>query len=213
MKIKGSWCFDLNDNRENNILLLKEILSILFEDEILIPEFIVNEKSADIKLRSNNFEGIFEELIAASDYISERIYGRTIIYNNLNKMEYNRIIEIEYRLYDGLLFSMSTYSDIWLPMVSDTESHTFNWNLENYNCNYFRLNAILQKIDRIVNWSYTTKFEKDNMPYGLLQAGYHLFLSPEVITREFHKNPNPDFDLTKYLEEINSTISLIDSGI
>jgi hypothetical protein len=213
MKIKGSWSFDLNDNKENSILLLKEILSILFKDEILMPEFIINEKSPDTKLRSNNFEDIFEELTTASDYISERIYGRTIIYNNQKRIEYNKIIEIEYRLSDGLHFNISTYSDIWLPMVFDTENHSFNWNLENYNCNYFRLNAILQKIDSIANWSYTAKFEKNDHPYGALQSGYHLFLSEEVIINEFHENPNPDFDLTKYLEEINSNISLKNSGI
>ncbi len=212
LKRRAWWHFDSNkygydydDNPYPEILSdLKTILNICIESRLLLPKWI-----DDTPLVYNDVDELIE-LIKASGRINEApefdIKGDTIIYLEENEKVFSNILSIKcYRTFQQS-FAVEILSDIFLPMVFDEQTYDFNWNLECYALNYYRVPQVLEKIARVLNWENESLLVKENNERASVQIGYNFFLNPETITQQFKGKPNANFNLNKYLEEMNGSV-------
>jgi hypothetical protein len=211
-KIRGSWIFSNSDitncnNYKNHILCegnketLQNILAIMSDSEIFKPKGV--QLLGNTIFESNSIIEILDFVFSDENHFGiVGLYGDTTIYTSKYKKEYKNIFEIqEFRLLERN-FQINTRSDLMLPMVFNEEKYDFNWNLEQYYLNYERLPRLLKEIQAVLKWDDDSSNEIDYTERGCIQIGYDLFLSEEVITREYERNPNPDFDLEAYLKKM-----------
>jgi hypothetical protein len=205
-KLRGSWYFDSNkykfdDNMEPYPEImsdLKKVLFILIESKMLLPGSLEGKSVGNIE----ELVTLIETGNYLRDYSEFGIQGDTIIYTEKGEEIYSDIFCLEGFRTSAQTFTLQTRSDIWLPMAFDEDSYGWVWNLERYNLNYYRVPSVLKKINDILGWENDFLLERDHNERGSMQAGYDFFLSPEVITREYNRNPNPDFNLKEYLSKI-----------
>ncbi|WP_428223321.1 hypothetical protein [Flavobacterium sp.] len=184
--------------------VLKIILEELVKSKMLIPkringiesdlEYSTVDELVDKIFKSNLLENTFEFDIT----------GDTIIYTNTGEELHSGIFELNsFRTFQQC-FSILTKSDIWLPMAFDEDSNAFVWNIERYNLNYQRLPNVLNKINELLHWEpFPTKIVYNEM--GALQVKSDIFLSEEIITREFNSNPNTNFNLINYISKLSKS--------
>ncbi|OQP42732.1 hypothetical protein A4H97_11235 [Niastella yeongjuensis] len=209
---RGRWYFESNKYGDDidkdtppypEILSdLKKVLSILIESKMLLPRFLEGKEG---KLEYKNVEDLVT-LIETDNFLYKcflfGIRGDTIIYTEEGEETYSNIFSLEgFRTFQQY-FSLSTKSDIWLPMSFDIDSYSFVWNLERHNLNYYRVPAVLKKINDVLGWENESLLVREFNELGSLQIGYDLFLSQQVITREYNENPNPEFNLKEYLSKM-----------
>jgi hypothetical protein len=206
-EVRGSWYFGSNKYGYDYDIApypeilsdLKKLLSVLIESKMLLPRSL---QGKSMELKYNNVEDL-ATLIETDNYLQNctefGIKGDTIIYTEQGEEIHSNIFSLEgFRTFQQD-FSLSTKSDIWLPMAFDEDSDSFVWNLERYKLNYYRLPAVLKKINDILGWENESLMGREFNERGSLQIGYDLFLSPETITEEYNENPNPAFNLNEYL--------------
>jgi hypothetical protein len=209
-KLRGSWHFDSNNYDYDYDISpypeirsdLKILLSILIESKLLIPKSLEGKNE---KLDFNNIEDLIS-LIEKDNYLQTcfefDIRGDTIIYTEKGEEIHSGVFCLQsFRTFQQS-FVLSTKSDIWMPMSFDEDSHSYIWNLERYNLNNYRLSSVLEKINRSLGWHNENLLQKEFNERGSLQIGYNIFLSKEVIVREYKENPNPNFNINEYLEKI-----------
>lgn len=210
-KLRGSWQFDSNKYGYDyeispypEILLdLKVLLTILIEHKLLIPKSIEGYNG---KLNYNTIDDLIE-LIQKDNFLQNcfefGISGDTIIFTEQGEETYSNIFCIEsFRTFQQS-FILSTKSDVWLPMSFDEDGYSFVWNLERYNLNYNRLPFVLKKVADSTDWENDNLLRKELHERGSLQIGYNIFLSQEVLIREFSENPNYNFDVNEYIKKID----------
>lgn len=161
-EVRGSWYFESNKYGDKidkdtppypEILSdLKKVLSILIESKMLLPRFL---QGKDGEMEYKNVEDLVT-LIEADNFLYKcfvfGIKGDTIIYTEQGEEIHSNIFSLEgFRTFQQD-FALSTKSDIWLPMAFDEDSDSFVWNLERYKLNYYRLPAVLKKINDILGW-------------------------------------------------------------
>ncbi|MCS3798888.1 hypothetical protein [Niastella sp. OAS944] len=206
-EIRGSWYFKSNKYGYDYDIApypeilsdLKKVLSVLIESKMLLPRFL---QGKDGELIYKNVEDLVT-LIEADNFLYKcfvfGIKGDTTIYTEQGEEIHSEIFSlVGFRTFQQD-FALSTKSDIWLPMAFDENSDSFVWNLERYKLNYYRLPAVLKKINDILGWENESLMSREFNERGSLQIGYDLFLSPETIISEYNENPNPDFNLNEYL--------------
>lgn len=208
-EFRGNWEFESNKYGDHigkdtppypEILSdLKKVLSVLIESKMLLPRFLEGKKG---ELEYKNVDDLVT-LIDADNFLYKcflfGIKGDTVIYTDEGEEIYSGIFSLDSFQTFKQYFLLSTKSDIWLPMSFDKDSYSFVWNLERYNLNYYRVPAVLKKINDILGWENESLLVREFNELGSLQIGYDLFLSPETITREYNENPNPEFNLNEYL--------------
>lgn len=206
-EVRGSWYFESNKYGYDYDIApypeilsdLKKVLTVLIESKMLLPRFL---QGKDGELEYKNVEDLVT-LIEADNFLVKcfvfGIEGDTVIYTEQGEEIYSDALSLNgFRTFQQY-FSLSTKSDIWLPMAFDEDSDSFVWNLERYKLNYYRLPAVLKKINDILGWENESLMSREFNERGSLQIGYDLFLSPETITSEYNENPNPEFNLNEYL--------------
>ncbi|MFK7061606.1 hypothetical protein V3Q90_15940 [Flavobacterium oreochromis] len=211
-KIRGYWHFDNSKgiyDYENapyaEILnVLKIVLNELVKSKMLIPKKINGIES---DLEYNTVDELIDQIVKSNlleNTFEFDITRDTIIYTNTGEELYSGIFILDsFRTFQQCFF-ISTKSDVWLPMTFDEDSYSFVWNIERYNLNYQRLPNVLNKINELLNWeSFTPEVEYNEL--GALQVKSDLFLSEEVITREFNSNPNPNFNLINYISKLSKS--------
>lgn len=208
-KTRGYWIFknskgiyDYDNAPYAEILdVLKIVLEELVKSQMLIPKEITGlEPNIEFKTVDELIDKIVKSNLLENTYEFD-IKGDTVIYTNSGEEIHSGIFDLDdFRTFQQCFF-ITTKSDIWLPMAFDEDSYSYVWNLERYNLNYQRLPNVLNKINELLNWeNFNTDIDYNER--GSIQIGYDLFLSEEVITREYKDNPNPDFDLEDYLQKM-----------
>ena len=206
-KLRGSWHFDSNKYDYDYDISpypeirsdLKIILTILIESQLLIPKLLDGKNQ---KLEYKNIDDLIS-LIEKDNYLQTcfefDISGDTVIYTEKGEEIHSSIFCLQsFRTFQQS-FVLSTKSDIWMPMSFDENSHSYIWNLERYNLNNHRLSSVLKKINKSLGWENENLLQKEFNERGSLQIGYDIFLSQEVLIREYKENPNPDFNINEYL--------------
>lgn len=206
-KLRGSWHFDSNKYDYDYDISpypeirsdLKIILTILIESQLLIPKLLDGKNQ---KLEYKNIDDLIS-LIEKDNYLQTcfefDISGDTVIYTEKGEEIHSSIFCLQsFRTFQQS-FVLSTKSDIWMPMSFDENSHSYIWNLERYNLNNHRLSSVLEKINKSLGWENENLLQKEFNERGSLQIGYDIFLSQEVLIREYKENPNPDFNINEYL--------------
>ncbi|UUW07068.1 hypothetical protein NLG42_13245 [Flavobacterium plurextorum] len=209
-KLRGSWHFDSNKYDYDYDISpypeirsdLKIILTILIESQLLIPKLLDGKNQ---KLEYKNIDDLIS-LIEKDNYLQTcfefDISGDTVIYTEKGEEIHSSIFCLQsFRTFQQS-FVLSTKSDIWMPMSFDENSHSYIWNLERYNLNNHRLSSVLEKINKSLGWENENLLQKEFNERGSLQIGYDIFLSQEVLIREYKENPNPDFDINEYLAKM-----------
>lgn len=203
-KLRGSWHYSSNkygydyDKLPYKEIIsdLKIILTTLIESKIFLPRLL-----EDKVIEYENIEDLIM-LIKEDNYLSNCLefsfQGDTVIYTEQGEEIHSNIFTLDnFRTFQQS-FTLSTKSDIWLPMSFNEETYSYIWNLEKYNLNYYRIPSILKKIDESLDWENEDLLIKEIHERGSFQNGYDFFLSKEIIRREFNENPNPNFDLEEY---------------
>ncbi|MFH6963627.1 hypothetical protein ACHRVK_14625 [Flavobacterium plurextorum] len=209
-KLRGSWHFDSNKYDYDYDISpypeirsdLKIILTILIESQLLIPKLLDGKNQ---KLEYKNIDDLIS-LIEKDNYLQTcfefDISGDTVIYTEKGEEIHSSIFCLQsFRTFQQS-FVLSTKSDIWMPMSFDENSHSYIWNLERYNLNNHRLSSVLEKINKSLGWENENLLQKEFNERGSLQIGYDIFLSQEVLIREYKENPNPDFNINEYLAKM-----------
>lgn len=209
-KLRGSWHFDSNKYDYDYDISpypeirsdLKIILTILIESQLLIPKLLDGKNQ---KLEYKNIDDLIS-LIEKDNYLQTcfefDISGDTVIYTEKGEEIHSSIFCLQsFRTFQQS-FVLSTKSDIWMPMSFDENSHSYIWNLERYNLNNHRLSSVLKKINKSLGWENENLLQKEFNERGSLQIGYDIFLSQEVLIREYKENPNPDFNINEYLAKM-----------
>lgn len=207
-KLRGSWHFDSNKYDYDYALApyseiisdLKILLTILIESRLFIPKFL---EGRDEKLNYTNIDDLIT-LIEKGNYLQNclefGISGDTIIYTKQGEEIHSDIFCLEsFRTFQQS-FVLATKSDIWLPMSFDDNNYSYVWNLERYNLNYSRLQSVLKKINDNLKWENENLLIKNFNERGSLQIGYDIFLSKEILRREYNENPNFDFNINEYID-------------
>lgn len=209
-KLRGSWHFDSNkydydyetspypEIRSD----LKKVLTILIESKLLLPKSL---EGTNGKLDYNTVDDLIS-LIEKDNYLQTcpefDISGDTVIYTEKGEELHSNIFCLHsFRTFQQS-FVLSTKSDIWLPMSFGEDSYSYVWNLERYHLNNNRLESVLKKVDENLGWENENLLQKEFNERGSLQIGRNIFLSKEVISREYQENPNLDFNINEYLEKI-----------
>ncbi|WP_428228924.1 hypothetical protein [Flavobacterium sp.] len=209
-KLRGSWHFDSNKYDYNYDIVpypeissdLKTLLTILIESQLFIP------RSLEGKNEILNYSSV-EELIALiekDNYLQDcfefGINGDTVIYTDQGEEIHSDIFCLEsFRTFQQS-FVLATKSDVWLPMSFNEENYSYVWNLERYNLNFSRLPAVLKKINENLEWENESLLVNEFHERGTLQKGYNIFLSKEVLKREYNENPNLEFNIHEYIAKI-----------
>lgn len=209
-KLRGSWHFDSNKYGYDYdispypeiISDLKILLTILIESQLFIPKSLEGKND---KLNYTNVNELIT-LIKKDNYLQNcfefSINGDTIIYTEQGEEIHSDIFCLEsFRTFQQS-FVLSTKSDIWLPMSFDEDSYSYVWNLERYNLNYNRLSSVLKKINENLKWENENLLVKEFNEIGSLQIGYNIFLSKEVLAKQYNENPNLDFNINEYITKI-----------
>ncbi|WP_264551423.1 hypothetical protein [Flavobacterium sp. N2038] len=209
-KLRGSWHFDSNKYDYDYDIApypeirsdLKTLLTILIESKLLIPKSLEGKNE---KLDYNNIEDLIS-LIEKDNYLQTcfefDINGDTVIYTEKGEETHSGIFCLQsFRTFQQS-FVLSTKSDIWMPMSFDEDSYSYVWNLERYNLNNQRLSSVLEKVNKSLDWENENLLQKEFNERGSLQIGYNIFLSKEVLIREYEENPNPDFNIKEYIEKM-----------
>lgn len=211
-KTRGHWMFSSNKygyDYENSpyaeiLDVLKIILEELVKSKMLIPKKINGIES---NLEYNTVDELIDQIVKSNlleNTFEFDITGDTIIYTNTGEEIHSGIFELNsFRTFQECFF-ISTKSDVWLPMAFDEDRYSFVWNIERYNLNYQRLPNVLNKILELLNWeSFTAEVEYNEL--GTLQVKSDLFLSEEIITREFNSNPNTNFNFINYISKLSKS--------
>lgn len=210
IKLRGSWHFDSNKYDYDYDISpypeirsdLKILLTILIESKLFLPRTLQGKND---KLDYNNIENLIT-LIEKDNYLQTclefDIYGDTIIYTKKGEELHSDIFSLQsFRTFQQS-FVLSTKSDIWMPMSFDEDSFSYVWNLERYNLNNNRLVSVLKKLNENLGWENESLLQKEFNERGSLQIGYNIFLSKEVLVKEYNENPNFDFNINEYLQKI-----------
>ncbi|MCH4830028.1 MULTISPECIES: hypothetical protein [Flavobacterium] len=211
-KIRGHWHFDnskgIYDYENSPYAEILDVLKIVLEElvtsKMLIPRKIQGIESV---LKYNTVDELIDQIVKSNlleNTFEFDIIGDTIIYTNTGEEIHSGIFELNsFRTFQQCFF-ISTKSDVWLPMAFDEDSYSFVWNIERYNLNYQRLPNVLNKIIKLLNWeSFTAEVVYNEL--GTLQVKSDLFLSEEIITREFNSNPNTSFNLINYISKVSKS--------
>lgn len=210
-KIRGNWIYDNNKYGYNyddipypEILDdLKILLSELITSELLIPKKI---QGIEEELKFNSADDIINLIIESG--LLKRTYefdisGDTIIFTDGGREVHNGIFSLKgFRTFQQS-FTLSAYSDVWLPMAFDEDNFVFVWNLERYNFNHSRLVSLLNRLNHNLKWSNDSMEHIEQTERGAIRIGYDFFLSEDVIKQEFELNPNNNFDLNEYISRIS----------
>lgn len=214
-KLRGNWVFDNNKYGYDYcnapypeiIIDLKLLLTELIDSKLLIPNKI---KGIEKELKYNTIDDIINIIIDSNlleNAYEFNITGETIIYTNKGEEVYHGIISLnDFRTFQQN-FVLATYSDVWLPMAFDEDEYKFVWNIERFNLNYTRLVSLLNRLNHNLKWSNNSKEDIEYFERGVIQVGYELFLTKEVIAKEFELNPNNNFYLREYLLKISKLTS------
>jgi len=207
-KLRGSWHFDSNkydydyDIAPYSEIIsdLKILLTILIESRLFIPKILEGRNE---KLSYTTIEELIA-LIEKGNYLQNcfefSIGGDTIIYTEQGEEIHSDIFCLEsFRTFQQS-FVLATKSDIWLPMSFDEDNYSYVWNLERYNLNYSRLPSVLKKINDNLKWENENLLVEKFNERGSLQIGYDIFLSKEILRREYNENPNFDFKIHEYID-------------
>ncbi len=209
-KTRGNWHFDSDKYGYNYddapypeiINDLRKLFTELITTKMLFPRRI---EGIDRQLNYGSIDELLEIIIESellNNTFQFNIMGDTTIYTNNGEESYSEIFSVDcFRTFQQS-FIISNYSDVWLPMAFDSSSYNFEWNLEYYNTNYKRLPSLLKNLSDVFSWENENLLIKNYQERGCIQVGNDLFLSEEVIRREYKDNPNPSFDLAAYLQKI-----------
>jgi hypothetical protein len=178
---------------------LFKILTILEKHKMLIPKFIGRELMEPLTIISTDISGIIEEIKQYGNGAYFPLFGDTIIFTESGEEIHHSIFTLSIECYRKYIM-LSTKSDVWLPMSVDFDTYWFHWNLERYNLNYHRLEAVLNEIRITFNWEEDSHMEID--VNRALKLGYKIFMEENHIKQNYKDDPNPDFNLGAYLAEI-----------
>ncbi|SFD54470.1 hypothetical protein SAMN05518672_102370 [Chitinophaga sp. CF118] len=205
---RGCWLFDgiyygsYNESYPEIMKSLRILMENLISSKILLPKALYG----NISLQYDTVDELLDQ-IEASGYLENAfefaIWGDTIIYTPNGEEVHQDIIRIERFRTSGQDFGYVVRTDHWLPMMMDRETMDFTWNLEQYQLNYYRIPALLSKLNEELGWKNEELLFKEEW-YLTVQAGYDFYLEESVIIREYEANPNPAFDLEAYLAAIKN---------
>lgn len=207
-KLRGSWYF--NNYDKNKHPTQKEILDSL---TIILTELIDSKMLIPKKLWWDGDELVYNtvdeliELLIQKEVFKENMYaefdlnGDTVIYSDSGEEIYSDIVRLgSFRLHEHV-FSIETFSDIWLPMFVNEEDD-YEWNLERYRLNYYRIPKLLNRLNERLGWDPGLYIESDYYKGGTITVGCSMFISEGIILFEVEDQPNKDFDVEAYLSEI-----------
>ncbi len=202
---RGHWSFDddYTPDYTKSYPAIRKSLGIVLET-LISTKILRPKRIGSIPLVYTTVDELMEQ-IEATGYFEDAsefdINGDTVIHTSNGEEIFNNIISIDSFRTSEPYFVFVAGTDHWLPMMMDSKTLNFSWNVELYQLNYHRIPAVLKKLKEKLEWKNEDFFYQDDW-FISSRAGFDFFLREYIITREYNDNPNPAFDLEAYLAVI-----------
>lgn len=200
-----SWNFYTTDNRyagypEDRAAIdgvlddLAKIFSICARHELFFPVSITNDEEETVLFENDDAGKILEQirLMLEKNVITYEIvqingYGLVYLPGGEKARQENLIGIGSIRLFERQI-SLFTLKSIWVPVLFD-DSYQFNWQVELATLNAPRLQQCLEEIHQALGTEVSPAPGETNRENPVWQAGFRLYVNPEILIREFESSP------------------------
>ena len=172
------------------------IFSIAARHELFFPESIRNDTGEQIALEAGTQAAVIEQIRKMMEqgeitYEIEQIRGYGLIeLPGGEKVRTDNLIGIgPVRLFERQI-NIYTTKNIWVPINID-KTYQFNWQVELARLNGIRLEKCLEEIHQALGTMVSPQPGEVDQDNPVWQAGFRLFVNPEILVREYESSPPP----------------------
>lgn len=175
---------------------LAKILSICARHELFFPTSILNDENEPVLFKSDDINKILQQIKQmlesnAITYEITQISGYGIVHlPGGEKARQDDLIGIgSARLFERQV-NIFTSKSVWVPVCFD-DSYNFDWQVELAGLNGSRLEQCLKDIHEALGTMVSPAPGETDKENPVWQAGFKLYVNPEILIREFESSPPP----------------------